>query len=330
MEENRMKRLMILVISAAMAASLFAAGGGEKGGTAGPAYPAKQIRLIVQANPGGSSDVNCRTIAPGLEKALGVPVVVENRPGGGGGVALTWGAAQPPDGYVVLHTPNDIAMLKPTGSADVTPDDYAFICRTAVQGASIAVKSDSKYKTFQDFMDDVRARPGQVTVGNSGIGAVWHLAAVQLENATGVKFSHIPFEGGAPAVTAAMGGHLDAVVASPAEVVPQVQGGDLRLLAIFYDDRIPLFPDIPTLKELGINLSVLAYLGFGVPKGTPQAVIDTLAGAFKESYDSPLFQDMLKSRALEPGWMGPEEYSRFVHGEFDKYMKLAPEILGKN
>jgi tripartite-type tricarboxylate transporter receptor subunit TctC len=264
-----------------------------------------------------------------LEKALGVPIVVENRPGGGGGVGISYGAAQAPDGYTISHLPIDIALLKPTGSADVTPDDFVFICRTAVHGASIAVKADSKYKTFQDLMNDVKARPGQITVGNSGIGAVWHLAAVQLENATGVKFSHIPFEGGAPAVAALMGGHLDAVVASPAEVGPQVQGGDLRLLVIFYDDRIPLFPDVPTLKELGINLSVLVYLGFGCPKGTPPAIIDTLAKAFKESYDSTTFQDMLKSRGLEPGWMGPEDYTRFVHAEFEKYMKLAPEILGK-
>jgi tripartite-type tricarboxylate transporter receptor subunit TctC len=220
-------------------------------------------------------------------------------------------------------------MLKPTGFAEVTPADFDFLCRVAVHGAAIAVKADSKYKDFNDFLADAKARPDQLTVGNSGIGAVWHLGAVQLENATGIKLSHIPFEGAAPSVTALMGGHLDAIVCSPAEVGPQVQGGDLRLLVVFYENRLSLFPNVPTLKELGINVTQLAYLGFGVPKGTPQAIRDTLATAFKSSYESAAFQDMLKSRGLEPGWMGPAEYTTFVTEEFNKYMKIVPEIMKK-
>jgi tripartite-type tricarboxylate transporter receptor subunit TctC len=324
MEENGMKRFLFILVSLVLTASLFGAaqqqGGGQK-------FPTRQVRLVVQAGAGGSSDVNCRTIAPGVEKALGVPVVVENRPGGGGGVALSWGAAQPPDGYVVLHTPVDITMLKPAGSADVTPDEFDLICRVAYHGAAIAVKSDSKYRTYQEFINDAKARPDQITVGNSGIGVAWHIAAVQLEDITGAKFSHIPFEGAAPAVTALLGGHLDAVICSPMETGPQVQGGDLRLLALFYEERMSLFPEVPTLKELGVDLTNLTWLGFGVPKGTPKETFDTLVAAFKASYDSQTYQDMLKNRGLEPGWMGPEDFTAFVKSEYNKYSELIPRVL---
>ena len=321
-----MKKVFWVLVLLILTVSLFAGGSQQKGEEK---FPSKQIRLIVQASPGGSSDLNCRTIAPGVEAVLGVPVVVENRPGGGGAVALSYGAAQPADGYVINHVPVDIALLKPTGTADITPDDFAMLCRVAYHGAGIMVRADSRYRHFNDFLADARARPGQVTVGNSGIGATWHISAVQLENATGIRLSHIPFEGAAPSITALLGGHLDAIVASPAETAPQVLGGDLRLLAIYYEERMPLFPDTPTLRELGIDLTTLVYLGFGVPKGTPREVINILVDAFKKSYESTVYQDMLKSRGLSPGWMGPDEYTRFVKEDFEKYMKLVPPLLNR-
>ena len=308
-----------------MTSLVFAVGAKEKEDV----FPSKQITIIVQAGAGGSSDVNCRSIAPGIEKALGVPVIVENRPGGAGGVAITYGAKQKPDGYIINHLPVDIANLKPSGNADVTPDDFDFICRVAYHGASVAVRSDSKYMTFNDFINDVKSKPNQINVGNSGRGGIWHIAAVQLEQATGAKFSHIPFEGAAPSVTALLGGHLDAIVCSPMEVGPQVQGGDLRLLAIFYENRMPLFPNVPTLKELGINITSLVWLAFGVPKGTPKPVLEKLLAAFKASYESDFYQKMLKTRGLEPGWMGPEEVTKFAKEEYIMYSKLIPEVMKK-
>jgi tripartite-type tricarboxylate transporter receptor subunit TctC len=320
-----MKKSSRLFVSLILTASLFVMCSPKKL-MGGVVFPTKQIRLIVQASPGGSSDLNCRTIAPGVEAALGVPVIVVNRPGGGGAVALAFGAAQHPDGYVINHVPVDIALLKPTGTADITPGHYDMLCRVAYHGAGIAVLADSKYADFNDFIADAKARPGQITVGNSGINAIWHLAAVQLENAAGIKLSHIPFEGAAPGITALLGGHLDAVVCSPSETAPQVQGGNLRLLAVFYDERMPLFPNVPTLKELGIDLTCLAYLGFGVPRGTPPEAINILVNAFKKSFESEPFQEMLRSRGMSPGWMGPDEYTRFVQKDFEKYMQLIPTL----
>jgi len=299
---------------------LAVAGGSDK-----EAFPEKEVRLIVQASAGGSSDLNCRTIAPGVEEALGVPVIVENRPGGGGGVAISYGASQKPDGYIINHLPIDIVMLRPYGYADVGPEDFDFICRVAYHGAAIAVRADSKWQTLDDLIEAARNNPGGISVGNSGLGAIWHLAALQLEKLAGVEFAHIPYEGAAPSVAALLGGHIDAVAASPMEVGSQVKSGDLRLLGIFYEKRMGLFPDVPTLIELGYNLTSMVWLGFGVPDGTPQDTIDILVDAFHDSYNSERYQKMLKDRGLEPGWQGPEEFTEFVNKEYEVYSELIPK-----
>lgn len=291
-------------------------------------FPSRQITIVVQANPGGSSDLNCRTIAPGIQEALGVPVAVENRPGAGGGIGISYGAAAPADGYTITHLPLDIAQLKPAGNAEVTPNDFRFLARTAYHPAAIAVRADSKYKTFKEFVADVSARPGQVTLGNSGTGAVWHLAASQFEQVTGVKFNHIPFEGAGPSITALMGGHVDAICASAAEVRSQVQSGDLRLLVVFSDDRFQLFPKVPTAKELGYDVSVLVWLAFGVPKDTPDDIFNILLEAVRKSYNSELYQKMLASNGFTPGWMEPAEIQAYAKQEYEVYRKLIPTVLG--
>lgn len=318
-----MKKVFLLIAVVCLAfAPVFAQG------TTEAKFPTKQITIVCQANPGGSSDLNCRTIAPGMQEALGVPVTVENRPGAGGGIGISYGAAAKPDGYTITHLPLDIAQLKPAGNAEVTPDDFRFLCRVSYHPAAIAVKADSKYKTFDDFIKAAKANPETVTVGNSGTGAVWHLAATQLENACGVKFNHIPFEGAAPSITALMGGHIDAVCASAAEVRAHVQNGDLRLLVVMGDERFGLFPDVPTAKELGYDVSVLCWLGFGVPKDTPDDVFNILHDAMKKSYESETYQKMLASNGYVPGWLEPAEMQEYARKEYEVYRKLIPQVLG--
>jgi tripartite-type tricarboxylate transporter receptor subunit TctC len=319
----RKKQLLILtaLVCAGAMASVSAQGQSEG------KFPTKQISIICQASAGGSSDLNCRSIAPGIQEALGVPVTVTNKPGAGGGIGITYGAKATPDGYTITHLPVDVAQLKPAGNADVTPDDFRFLCRVAYHPAAIAVRADSQYKDFSQFINAVKVNPGKISLGNSGIGAIWHLSACQFEQATGVKFSNIPFEGAAPAITALMGGHIDAVVCSPVEVRAQVQSGDLRLLTVFDDERFPLFPDVPTAKELGYDVSVLCWLGFGVPKDTPDDIFNILEAAIKKSYEGETYQKMLQTSGLKPGWLGPEDAQKFAEQEYKKYSQLIPKVL---
>lgn len=303
-------------------ASLFATGISET------KFPTRQITIICQANPGGSSDLNCRTIAPGISESLEVPVTVENRPGAGGGVGISYGAAAAPDGYTIVHLPNDIAQIKPAGNADVTPDDFRFLCRVVTHPASIAVLKNSPYKNFNDFIVAAKTKPGKISVGNSGTGAVWHLAASQLEQVCGATFNHIPFEGAAPAITAVMGGHIDSICASAAEVRSYVQNGDLRLLIVMSDEKFGLFPDVPTAKDLGYDINIQAWLAFGVPKNTPDDIFSILYNAMKKSYKSDTYQKMLRQNGFVPGWMEPAEIQKFARDEYEVYRKLIPRVLG--
>lgn len=319
-----MKKLTIVVLLVALVAlSAFANATTEK------AFPTKQITIVCQANPGGSSDLNCRTIAPTMSEVLGVPVNVENRPGAGGGVAISYCAEAPADGYIIAHLPVDVAQVKAAGNSDKTPSDFRVLARTTYHPAAIAVSKDSPYKTIEDLVAAARKNPGQVTISNSGTGAVWHLAAVQFEKATGVKFNHIPFEGAGPAITATMGGHVDAICASAAEVRSYVQSGDFRLLVVMDDARFGLFPEVPTAKELGYDVKVLCWLGFGVPAGTPDDAYNALLDAMKQSYDTPEYQAMLAANGYTPAWLAGTDFQKFAEEEYEIYAKLIPEVLGK-
>lgn len=319
-----MKKSIVLTMVLAMlvlAAPLFAEGATE-------VYPSKTISIVCQANPGGSSDLNCRTIAPGMEEVFGVPVTVENRPGAGGGIGISYGAAAPADGYVITHLPVDVAQIEPSGNAEVTPADFRVLARVSSHPAAIIVKADSPIKTTADFIEYAKANPGQVSVGNSGFGAVWHLAACQFEQAGGFTLNHIPFEGAAPSITALMGGHIDAICASAAEVASQVQSGDLRIVCVLSEERFGLFPDIPTAAEAGIDVNVLCWLGFGVPVGTPDDVYNKILDAMRTSWNSEAYQSMLATYGYTPAWLEGEAFQEYAMQEYEVYAKLIPEVLG--
>ncbi len=318
-----MKKALVLLLAAALIAPVFAQGAQEAA-----KFPSRQITVLCQASAGGSSDLNCRTIAPGMESVLGVPVVVENKPGAGGGIALTYAANAPADGYLVAHLPLDIAQVKAAGNGDVTPADFRFLARVFYHPAAIVVKPDSPYQTIEEFVAAAKANPGKITVGNSGTGAVWHLGAVMFEKAAGVEFNHIPFEGASPSITAVMGGHVDAIVASAAEVASQVQSGDLKLLCVMADEPFGLFPEVPTAKSRGYEVSVPCWCAFGVAKDTPDDVFNTLLEALRSSFNTETYQNMLKTKGYQGAWLEGEAMDKFAMEEYELYSVLIPQVLG--
>jgi len=316
-----MKKIIVfMLILAVSLATVYAQGVEEK-------FPNRSITIVCQANPGGSSSLNCQTIAPGMEKVLSVPVTVDHRPGAGGGIAMDYVAASPADGYTIAHLPVDITQVNAAGNAESTPASFRFLARTSTHPAAIAVKADSQWKTIEQYIAYAKANPGKISVGNSGYGAIWHLAAVQFEQAIGATLNHIPFEGAAPAITSMLGGHIDSICASAAEVRSYVQSGEFRLLAVMDDKRFALFPEVPTLKDVGVDLSVLCWLAFGVPKNTPDAVFNTLLDAMRTSYNSEAYQAMLASNGYTPGWQEPAEITAFAEKEYQLYKNLIPRVL---
>ena len=317
-----MKRfLLILVCFALCSTVLFAAAGrGDR------EFPSRQITIMVGASPGGTSDITARTLGRMVEQDLGVPVVVQNRPGGSSAVATEYMAAQPPDGYTLMYVPVENPMIKPLGLSDIEPRDLTYIARAMTLPATVTVGVDSPWQNFQQFIDYVRANPGRVTAGNSGPGSIWHFAAVGLELATGVSFNHVPFDGGAAAATAVMGGHIDMSPVAPGEVRSGVDAGRLRVLAIMGNERSNLYPNVPSTSELGVNVEVFAWGCIGGPGNLPANVRQILEASFAKAIQSQEWRDMCAQNGWSPAYLNAADAQRFAEEQAAWYQRIIPTL----
>lgn len=247
------------------------------------AFPQREVTIVVPFNAGGASDMTARIIAKGMEKELGKPVMVANKSGGSGGVGMSFVAGSAPEGYTMSYIPVELVMHKALKLSDLTPETFDYVGQTTLVPAAVTVPADAPYNNIKDFIAYAKANPGKVRVGNSGTGSIWHIAASAIEQKADVDFNHIPFDGAAPAVTALMGKHIEAVTVNSGEVKSGVDAGKLKILAVLTDERDPAFPDVPTLKESGIDISLSGWGGFAVPKGTPANVRTILSDALQKA-----------------------------------------------
>jgi tripartite-type tricarboxylate transporter receptor subunit TctC len=188
------------------------------------------------------------------------------------------------------------------------------------------VRSDAPWKGLKDFLDYAKKNPDMITVGNSGAGGGVHLVALAFERAAGVKFNHIPFSGGGPSITALLGGHVNAVSVSPPEGISHVQAGKLKIVALFSGKRFDLFPDVPTVKEQGLDFVMGMWRGLAAPKGTPPDIIKKLHDAFKQGMDDPVFRKNAKDMAVNLNYLGPEAFGKWMASDHEFYGKLVKEI----
>lgn len=289
-------------------------------------YPSKQIELVVPFSPGGGTDLVARAFADTAKKYLSQPLGVVNKTGGGGAVGLTDIALARPDGYKIGIGTSEINMLPHMGLVAFAPTDFVPIARLNAEPSAISVNAESPWKTYEEFMAFAKANPGKVRIGNSGTGAIWHLAAEALADKTGVKFSHVPYEGANPAVTALLGNHIEAVTVSPAEVVNHVKAGKIRLLAVMGDQRSPAFAQVPTLKEKGVDLTIMTWRGIMVAKKTPQNVQDALRAAAKSTTSDPAFKEVLTKMNLTSAYLDAPEFKAFLEKDNAFYKALMTKL----
>lgn len=265
-------------------------------------FPAKPIEIVVPASAGGGTDILARVFAELAKKYLPQqPMLVINKPGASTGIGIAEVANARPDGYKVGMMTVELAIIPNLGIIKQTADDLRLIARLNADPAAITVRADSPWKTYEEFMADAKSRTTPLTVGNSGVGSIWHMGAAALSDKTGVRFNHVPFQGSAPGVVALLGGHVDALALGPGEVSQQVAAGKLRTLAIMADQRVGgQFEKVPTLKERGVDLTVLAWRGLALPKDTPQEVVTVLSDVAKKVADDPGFREALVKANL--GW----------------------------
>ncbi len=264
-------------------------------------FPTRPINFIISQEPGGGQYIMVQVLQPHAEKALGEKVLLITKPGGGGTIGLNYIANSAPDGYTCGVINPSTFTLYYINKSGLNYDKFDNIIRGILQPAAVVVKADSQWKTLREFLDYGKAHPEKIRMGNSGHSRMWHVGAVGIEMATGAKFTHMPFKGTGPSITALLGGHIEAILSDIAAVVPHVEAKKLRILAVSSSRRNTTQPDLPTynmpiFKDFGFDLDMGTWYVYVVPKGTPKDRTKILHDALKVALDSREVQDYAKKQ----------------------------------
>jgi tripartite-type tricarboxylate transporter receptor subunit TctC len=292
----------------------------------GAEFPTKEVQIIIPWAAGGATDLIFRALAATTGKYLGKAVVVVNRPGGAGAVGYTEGMQAKPDGYILTAAVTPLTIVPHQVKTAFTYKNFEPILNVVDDLSMFLVRADAPWKSLKEFLDYAKKNPDMITVGNAGAGGGVHLVALAFEKAAGVKFNHIPFAGGGPAVTAILGGHVNAVSVSPPEGISHVQAGKLKIIALFANKRLEMFPDVATVSEQGINFVMGMWRGLIAPQGTPPDVIKKLNDAFKQGMDDPVLQKNAKDMAVNLSYLGPGDFGKLMAHDHEFYGKLVKEI----
>jgi tripartite-type tricarboxylate transporter receptor subunit TctC len=312
----------------AAAAALFALGAQAQ------EYPTKPITMIVAFPPGGVAELVGRPLAASMEKSLGQPVIILNRPGAGGAVGTTVAAKAAPDGYTILMTLSSISIFPVSDPLEGKPapyqlSDFMPIALVTADPTVLVVRADSPYKTVQDFVAAAKASPGKINYSSSGVYGTLHVAMEMFAGAAGIELFHIPYQGGGPAVTALLGGQVQALASGPAAAVGQIKGGKMRALAGWGAKRLALMPELPTFKELGYK-DVEFYIWSGVvaPAAIPPNVQHKLRAAVRAAAADPQFVAAMAKVSTPINYLDAPEFKDFWVADAAR-LRVAVEKIGK-
>jgi len=274
-------------------------------------YPTKPISFLIPFGAGGSADLMGRALASGTEGVLGQSVVAINRPGAGGGIMYTALKGSAADGYTVGWNSTSILTSTNIGNVPFKYTAFTQVCRIGYTGMPIVVRTDSPWKTFQEFISYAKKNPGKIKIGNAGTGSGTHLTAVMLEKTAEVQVVHVPL-GAKRRVPSLLGGEVEAICVPLPEAAPQVLGGKFRILAMSTEERDPTYKDVPTMKELGYPVVMELFRGISVPAGTPAPVLAKLEAAFKKGAQDPTFVNLAKKKGFNISFMGTAEFEKYI------------------
>lgn len=292
------------------------------GSAAAETWPDREITLVVNYGAGGVTDVTVRALAAEAAKALNAPVQIVNRPGGQGTTGPTFIASQKPDGYTIGVTSFAPMAINPHMiDVSYTIDDFDYLGGFGRFRYGIVVNEASPIKSIDDLIKAGKAKP----VTFSASGPPNNLALLELGKKTGARFRFVPYPSGAESVTAVLGGHIDAVVQTPTEMLPLIQSGKLRLLASASPVRWTELPDVPTLVDLGHAVSIDSWIGLGAPKGIDLAKLKTLRDAFEKAARSPEVAKSFEQLGMSMAYMSGEEYRAFLKNGYDEMGKSLAE-----
>jgi tripartite-type tricarboxylate transporter receptor subunit TctC len=291
-----------------------------------PPFPLRgPLEITVLFPAGSSADITARMLAEGMTRHLAQRVLVVNRPGAGGAIGYKYVAAQKPDGYSLVWNSNSISTTFHSGQLSFDYQAFDAVARVLSESVVVAVRTDAPWRTLNDLVADAKAKPKEISVGHSGIGSHTHISLAALVRAAGVEINDVPFAA-AQVVPSLIGGHVNAVVQFPGALAAPMKQGQLRLLATLTQGRDPAWPDVPTARELGLQVALDAWRGIAVPRGTPRQVITALESAIRRTVESSEFLRGSENLGVRPAFLPAEEFSALVAKEDAELSRLMQTI----
>jgi tripartite-type tricarboxylate transporter receptor subunit TctC len=289
-------------------------------------YPNRPIDFICTWGTGGGADTMARQIANLAQPVLGVALPVSNVPGASGNTGMAQLLGSKPDGYTIATFIQDTLMTLPMGLARYKIDEFEWITRTQVADSFLFVKADGPFKTAQELFKHAQANPGKLRVAATGFGTVDDVT-VRFLDKKGSRMTTVPYPKPGERYAAALGGHAEVLYEQAGDVLQYLKAGQLKPLVIFAEKRHPAFPDVPTSKELGLEITLPQFRGIVTKKGTPPERVKVLADAIKKAMDTPQYKKFAEEWYMSPdSYMGPETFGKWVAGEIDTLDRLVKEF----
>lgn len=298
----------------------------------GGAWPQRNITMIVPFPPGGQADLAARPIAAALQRILGRPVTVDNRGGAGGAVGHAATARAPADGYTIMMTLSSLVWQPESDRIwDRRPsyevNQLAPIARVLADPTVLACRANAPWRTIQDLIEDARRRPDTITYSSSGNYGTTHVCMEQFALAAGVKFRHVPYRGGGPALTGLLTGEVDLLPGAPGPALPHVQAGTFRILAGWGAERVSVFPAVPTFKEIGLrDVEFYIWAGLFTPAGLPAPITTRLRDAMREAMADPEVRRTFEAAGSPPAWLDQPDFIRFIDQDSARLIEVVRRI----
>lgn len=280
------------------------------------AYPTHPITMVVPFPPGGVADLTGRPTAFAMEKFLKQRIIIENKAGAGGAIGMAATANSKPDGYTIMMALSSISIIPPAEKLFGRKPPYEMsqlvpIALISADPTVLVVRSDSPWKTVKEFVEDAKRRPGKINYSSSGIYGTLHVAMEIFAGVAGIQLWHVPYSGGGPAVTALLGGQVEALASGPSAVIGQIKGGKLRPLASWSDKRLASLPEVPTFKELGYNAEFYIWSGLFAPAATPATILQTLRNAARSAVNDPDFKNAMAKIETPVHYLDAPDFQKF-------------------
>jgi tripartite-type tricarboxylate transporter receptor subunit TctC len=292
-------------------------------------YPSKPIRIVVPFAPGGNIDINARIIAPGLSEILGQPVIVENRSGAGGRIGTTLVAKSSPDGYTVLLGAPGTLVSQPVFQDDIEYQplrDFVFTSRISLVASALSVHPSLPVRSVKELIAFAKARPGELLMGSAGLGSGGHLMGELFQSLAKVKFTHVPYKGGAAASVAILTGEVPLAFDQVSSSGPYIKAGRLRALAVTTPQRSKLLPDVPTIDESGVRgYDYSTWTTLGIPAATPKEAVQKLRDAVDKVIAQARTREAFEKLGAEAAPNSAEEFTRKLQQDYARWVRIRKE-----